>query len=751
MGRPVNRAPSFGFEISEAKLRPVPARPGIVPRSALLDRLEAVDAPVVTIVAPPGYGKSTLLAQIAAAPSSRAAWVALDGQDNDPAVLLAHLAVALDRIEPLGAAVHAALDERRPTVTVVSRLLTWAGTVDEPFVLAIDNADELINPEAVSVVSQLAAGLSFEHRLVVASREALRWPTARLRVRGRIHEVGAADLALDRVEAMALLEQTGIPLDAEEVAALAARSEGWAAGLYLTALAVHAGGAPSDDAVATPGGDHPYLRDYLRSELLERLSVAEVEFLTRTSILDRLSGPLCDATLEATGSNEQLEHLAARNLFLLPVDSGAEWYRCHQLFRELLRTELDRREPGLVPELHRRAAAWYEEDGAGEAALDHAQAAGDVDRTLRLLHELMQPVWASGRSETVLGWLQWLADEDLMASHPELAVHGALMYALIGRPTEAERWADEAERSTADPAVANTTLADGSSMASQLAYLRAFLCRDGLDAMRTDAVAAYAGLSPASPYRASMLYAEGVALVAVGQAPAADPVLTRALDAALAIEAVPLAAMVLAERAIIAVEADDWTEAAGLMDQAVALVGDGRFDEYWTSALVFAIGARTALQDNDVPRARALLARAARLRPLLTYALPVVSVQALAEMARCYLALADPDGARAVLRQARDILVVRPDLGALEKEIETMRSSLDGPAAVNLGGSSLTAAELRLVPYLATHLSLKEIGDRLFVSRNTVKSQAISVYRKLGVSSRSEAIERLEELGLLVA
>jgi LuxR family maltose regulon positive regulatory protein len=176
---------------------------------------------------------------------------------------------------------------------------------------------------------------------------------------------------------------------------------------------------------------------------------------------------------------------------------------------------------------------------------------------------------------------------------------------------------------------------------------------------------------------------------------------------------------------------------------------EDRFDEYWTSALVYGWMARVALHGGDIARGKEYIARAARLRHLLTHALPVVSVQALLEMARSYLALADPAGARAVLKQLDDVVHQRPRLGNLIQQVDDVRSQLANIREEALGASSLTTAELRLLPLLSTHLTLPEIGARLFISRHTVKTQAISVYRKLGVSSRSEAITRMRELGLL--
>jgi LuxR family maltose regulon positive regulatory protein len=207
--------------------------------------------------------------------------------------------------------------------------------------------------------------------------------------------------------------------------------------------------------------------------------------------------------------------------------------------------------------------------------------------------------------------------------------------------------------------------------------------------------------------------------------------------------------VVLAERGIIAAGRDDWAEAVALAERALELIRGGEFDAYWTSSLVYAWAATTALHRGDLVAAREHLARSAGLRPLLTHALPVVSVQALLEQARAYIALGDPDGAHAVLQQANDIFQQRPNLGVLRAQADELRTQLATMRRTGLGASSLTTAELRLLPLLPSYLTFREIGERLYLSPNTIKSQTISIYRKLGVSSRSEAVHHAQRLGLL--
>ena len=735
-------ASRLAFELLESKFHPPAARPGIVARMALVDRLATAQAPVITIVAPPGYGKTTLLAQWAERVWPRVAWVSCDDGDNDPVVLLSALAVALDRIEPIDPSVFWVLTSSGAGITAVPRFVSAIASMRPPVTVVLDHTEAVTNKGCLNTIAELALHLPLGWQFALASRTKVPLPTARLRAQGGIVEVGTEDLAMSPEEASSLLESAGVKPGAASASELLQRTEGWPTGLYIAALAIRAGQRQSE-AGFTFTGDDRFMGDYLRSELLDRVSDGEVSFLTRTAVLDRMCGSLCDAILGATESGRVLEQMESRNLLVVPLDRRREWYRYHHLFRELLQAELRRREPDLVRDLHFRAAAWYEANAMPEAAIEHAQAAGDHNRVARLVLELAQPVWAGGRVETVLRWMEWLKDATSAEHYGAIAVHGSLIFALLGQPSAAERWAAAAER------VSSTgTLPDGSTMEATLAYLRAILSRDGVDEMRRDARIAWEGLSPASPYRATMLHTEGISYLVQGDHDRADPILAHAFDVATGANALPLAALILAERCIVAAHRDRWTEVATLAQRAVALVEAGRFEDYWTSALVYAWAARAALHRGDIPRAQHCVGRAARLRPLLTYALPVVSVQALLELARSYIALADPGGAVAVLGQAHDILQQRPDLGVLPRQAEELQSRLAKITAVADGASSLTAAELRLLPLLPTHLSFREIGERLYLSTNTVKTQAYSVYRKLGVSSRSEAVTRTRQLGL---
>jgi LuxR family transcriptional regulator, maltose regulon positive regulatory protein len=709
-----------------------------------MERLLASDGvPVVCVVAPAGYGKTTLLGQWAQRKGHRVGWVSLDQRDNDPAVLLTYLAVALDRVEPIDPRVVRGLAGPGASVVgAVPRLAAAMAAMSRPVALVLDHVELLANQQSLDAVAELAAQLPAGARLLVASRAWPPLPVALLRAQGQVVELGAEELAMDRQETRALLEGAGVGLDDAEVEELLARTEGWPVGLYLAALAHKAGGSRRHPWAGFTGDDR-FMADYLWSELLGRLPPERVAFLTRTAVLERLSGPLCDAILDTTGSSEVLASLEEANLLLVPLDRQRRWYRYYHLLQELLRAELDRREPELVPTLHARAASWCEANGLPETAIDHAQAAGDTDRVARLVWRLALPAYGAGRVDTTRRWFGWFEDQGLLGRHPPVTMLGAWLQALVGEPVAAERWADAAEQGPV-----TGTLPDGSTVQSYLALLRGLLCRNGVETMWADTQAALAELSPGSQWQPTAQLLEGICHLLTGQADRADPILAHAAEVATEAGALPAAAIALAERSLVAMHHQDWHRAGTLAEQAQGVVRAGELDGYVASALVHATTARVAVHQGDVPGAQHQLARATRLRPLLTYALPYFAVQTLLELGRVSLALDDAAGARAALRQARDVLRRRPDLGILPVQVDELWSKLDRSRGGAGGAASLTTAELRLLPLLPTHLTFREIAQRLYLSQHTVKSQALSLYRKLGVSSRSQAVQRAQQLGL---
>jgi LuxR family maltose regulon positive regulatory protein len=735
------------FELMESKLSPPPPGRAMVARSALVGRLLATAEPVVCVIAPTGYGKTTLLSQWAEREGERVGWVSVDQGDNDPAVLLTYIAAALDRIEPIDPGIFRTLadpaDALPGPAAAGARLAAAVAAMSRPVALVLDDVGLLDDPDCLAAVTQFAVRFPSGSQLLLASRTRPPLPLDLLRAQGRVLEVGTRELAMDRREAGALLEAAGVRLGESEAAELLGRTEGWPVGLYLAALALQARATQEQGAgEARFTGDDRFMADYLRSELLSKLPPSTVAFLTRSAVLERLSGPLCDAVLEVDCSTAVLRSLADEQL-LLPLDRNSLWYRHHQLFREFLLAELSRREPELVRCLHARAAAWCEANDLAETALQHAQAAGDTDRAARLVTTLLQPAYTGGRVDTARQWLMWFEQRGLIQRYASVAVQGAWLEALVGQSATAERWAAAAERAEADGAFAG----DG-TMASYLALLRALLCRDGVERMRADAEAAVAGLASDSPWRATARLLEGIAWLLAGDSDRADPILDRAVQLGRETGAAPTAAVGLAERAIVAMGRDRWDDAGALAEQALAAVRVGHLDEYDMSLLVHAVVAEAAVHRGDTDAAREHLAVATSRRSRLTYAMPHRSVQTLLELVRAYLAVGDGAAARIALREADDILMLRPDLGILPGQADELGSRVDLISGQGAGVILLTSAELRLIPLLSTHLTFRQLGERLYLSRHTVKTQANSLYRKLGVSSRGQAVQSARRAGL---
>jgi LuxR family maltose regulon positive regulatory protein len=734
------------FPVLESKLAPAPGRPGLVPRGNLLDQLEASAArPVVAVCAPAGYGKTVLAAAWAKRDSRPFVWLSIDRHDNDPAVLLTYLAVGLDRVEPIDPAVFAALASRGASITqtVVPRLGAALSSKALPVVVVLDDVHLLHDQEGLHALSVLVDHLPQGSQLAVISRDEPPLPLARWRAEGRLAELGPGELAMDPLEAGRLLAAARVELPDGEVAELTRRTEGWPVALYLAALSIKAQAPRNGDGVGLSGRDR-FLADYLQSVLLSRLSPTEVQFLTRTAVLDRLSGPLCDAVLDTSGSAAVLASLERSNLLVVPLDRQREWYRYHHLFQELLREELERSEPELVRELTLRAARWCQRHGLAEAAIDYAIDAGDADLVARGVEQVAISVYRSGRLATVQRWFDWFNDRGLIQQYPAVAMLGAWVQALGGHAAAAERWAAAAEQGSYEG-----MLPDGSSIEGWRALLRAKLCRHGVRQMRADAELALTLIPVGSLWRAPAELLLGISHLLAGDLGVADRVLAEAFEVAQDTGATVAASVALAERAILAIGRQDWQVAETLVEQARSVISRAHLEECVTSLVLYAAGARVAIHQGSLDQAEQDLARARQLRPQATHALPYYSVQARLELARAHLALADMGAAQGVLREVEDLLRWRPDLGTLGRQASQLRSQLDQLRGDAIGAATLTTAELRLLPLLGTHLSFREIGQRLYLSQHTVKSHAMSIYHKLGVSSRGQAVQRVQEIGLL--
>jgi LuxR family transcriptional regulator, maltose regulon positive regulatory protein len=543
---------------------------------------------------------------------------------------------------------------------------------------------------------------------------------------------------MDEHETIGLGRELHVGLSAEMAARLTRQTEGWPALLALAAL----GAVSARDTAEPIGSDVDRLvAEYLRYELLERRPRDEIAFLTRTSILERLTGPVCDAVVNGRGSTELLGRLARSTLL---VEGYGGSYRYHTLLRDFLRAELAVREPGRVATFHRRAATWYEANGSLELAVDHAFAAGDVDLAASLVGKGIVVHHWSGRRATTRAWVRHFSDGDLEA-RPWLAVLGAWVEISEGDVVTTIRLADIVERGTSvgRPPDGTTSFESGQAM------LRAAMSRRGADDALANAARAVELEPEGSPWRDFALWILAFTRLATGDRDGADAALAESVAAARSVGNANVQYTALGHRALLAVERGDWQAAVAYMEEGDQLGVAASAEGYPSAAPARAARIRLAIQRGDIAEARRDLVRAAGFRPRLTVAAPALSVQSILAFARAHLAAGDPAGARALVEQARGLIRQRPDLGVLPGEVNALEASLASSALTRGGASSLTVAELRVLGLLPYYLSFKEIGQRLGVKETTVKSHALAIYTKLGAASRGDAVDRAVEAGLL--
>ena len=736
---------SVGFIPTASKLyRP---SPGTVPRSTLLEHVEDRARDVVIVTAPAGYGKSTFLAELAAADPRPAAWVSLTPGENDPASFLAYIALALDDIEPVDPGCVMTLWRVPPTIgsPTLQRFGAMLAARRQPFVLVLDDVHELVSREVVDLLPMLLAELPAGSTVMLGARTALPLPLGRLRVRRRLVELGAADLAFDESEAIMLLRQLDVDADPGEIARLVERTEGWPVALYLAALAhgTHRG-ARLSDVVDDFAGDHRYLVDYLGEELLSRVDADVASFLMDASCFDRVSGCLCDDVLERRGSAQLLDELQRQNLLVIPLDDHREWYRFHHLLADFLQTELERRDPARSAAIHIRASAWCDAHGDGDGAVVHAVRGGDLD-----LAESMVVRWfpavarAAQLYPSTARWLAMFTDEQL-SSRPELMMIAAWASFSVGEPSAALQWLARAGASLDE---LHPDDARGPAGAVALAAARAIMAPLTPIEMAAEATYAYERVGVGHGHPATCL-GRGAAAFMLGEDAEAQRWLREGADTAL--DRPLVVATCLAHLAAIDVEHGRWHEATTAARRARVLLGDADTHPSTVlivaaSALVEAHAGRAAEADRDRQLARQHLTGLVDVARWL-------NLQTRVLLARAAVVRGNRVEATALVDEASAILEVTPGAVRVAEQLAGLRRELAArDRSQSFGPSSLTTAELRVLQLLPTHLSVAEIADRLYVSRNTVKSQTIAIYRKLGTSSRGGAVEIATEAGLLHA
>ena len=440
------------------------ARPSVgadlVPRPRLVSQLQlGIQRPLTLIAAPAGFGKTTLLSTWLEHAPLRSAWVSLEHDDDDLTRFWSYVFTALERAHPgsgesaLALLQGSTLQQLPPIETVLTVWINGLAALSNEVVLILDDYHLITAPPIHRSVTYLVDHLPHQLHLVMATRADPPLPLARLRTRGHLTEIRAADLRFTSKETSAFLTRTlGLNISGEGIAALEARTEGWIAGLQLAGLSMQ-GRQDIPAFLKAFTGNQRYIIDYLIEEVLARQPEHVQTFLLQTAILERLQGSLCEAVIgehggEASGEvsgQAMLEQLEQANLFLVPLDDERRWYRYHQLFAEALRHRLQRKHPALVPELHRRASAWYEQQGLTHDAVHHALAASDFAQAARLIEQTAELTAKRGELATLRAWLEALPDE-LLRSRVELCLWQGWLLALSGQFDAAERLLQDLER-----------------------------------------------------------------------------------------------------------------------------------------------------------------------------------------------------------------------------------------------------------------------------------------------------------------
>jgi LuxR family transcriptional regulator, maltose regulon positive regulatory protein len=723
----------------------VDAPPAVVPlvdRPRLIKRLEGAGTPVVLLNAPSGYGKSVLLTQWAQQDPRRFEAVLLTGDHNDPVLLISSVIEALERIEPLPGELSAAL--AGPAPDIEARLLPRLGSVlaerGRQFVLVLDDLEQIESPDSLWAISAVAGLLPTGSQLALASRSDPAIPIGRLRAHRGLTELGRGDLAMNKAECQELIAGLELQPTPQQLDVLVRRTEGWPAALYLAGLAL-SDASDVGRAIGEFAGHDRIVVDYIREEFLAGLSRRRLEFLRRASILDRVNGGLCDEVIGRTGSATVLRDLSRSNMLLMPLDRRDEWFRFHALLRDMLRSELHRIEPDLEPELHRRASDWWAEHGEPAQAINHAIEGGAWARAGELLWEAYPECSSRGRQASIKRWLDRIGP-DGVNSDPYLSLVSA--YDAVGRGAsgEVDHWAAISRELTAgmDRSPARDELL------AALRLLKATLAREGVKAMVEDAAAAAELFSDASPWIPMCSLFEGVGLHLQAQRDRARLRLGEGARRA-AVVAPTIQVLCLAQLALLAIEDEDWQAAEVLASQARGQLERSGIDGYPLMTLGLATSALVCTHTGQPERAAGDLRRAQKLLDDLQEFAPWYLIEARVVLARTAVRLDDAPLATRRLEEATRLLRQTPDAVVLGEWIEDTQAAVETVSASRV--TDLTPAELRVLRYLPTHLSFSEIAGAIFVSANTVKTQAQGVYRKLGVSSRREAVDEARRVGLI--
>lgn len=721
------------------EFRPPHVDQGVAPVSGVHARLDESTDGVALVCAPAGYGKTTQVALWAARDERPVVWAELGKADNDPHGLTTRLSSMLQSILPTDLHASGAHPRSAHLLMAVPAATELFRRVHRPLVVVLDDVHLIDDTTTLDVLGAMVNNVPVGSTIVLIGRRVPGVSLGRLWAEDRVREIAPIDLALGATDARAIFEAAGVDVDDARVGQFVHDTAGWPVGLRLAALALREG----DEATSGLGRDR-IIAEFVHDQWLRGLDVDDTDFLLRASGLDWMSGRVCDGVLGGSDSGARLDRLHRNRLLVTPLDRRGDVYRMHPLLREVLDADFERIDRIARREIDRTASAWFERDGDIDRAVHHAARMGDDDRIAELVVRHAPEVHTRGRNASVRRWLDQIPVARVRRD-PAICLVAAITAVGLGEEDDARAWV------RLGMTASQASVDDGSDPVTHLEFLvlNSLMSLGPAGESLADATWAYDEL-PNGIWHAAACQAVGIQSRALGLDDVAAARFHEGAAEARINGAPTIQADCRAQLAIIAGDRGDWVEATSLARAARQLVRDHQLDNLPQLAVVTAMSSRVEALAGDPVSARADMLLSRRNLSYLRGTGAWVNVQARLALAHTCLLLSDRTGARTLADEAAAYLRSQPDatrshacLAEVEHCLETARSALP------MGPSSLTTAELGVLHFLPTNLSLSDIGQRLYVSRNTAKSHAAAIYRKLGVSSRGDAVKVAREAGLL--
>lgn len=776
----------------KSKLSMPPISAGHVTRPRLIERLKhGLDSKLTLISAPAGYGKTTLLSAWAALCGLPVAWLTLDSGDDDPVRFVTYLVAALHSMD----ADHAqeiqkimdALEFSQPFNTIywITAILEQLEVLPDKFMLILEDFHAIKNSEIHQAINFLLDHQPAQMHLVISTRVDPSLSVAKIRAHGQLNELRQVDLRFTSQETQAFVTQwIGSDLLPSDLSALSSRTEGWIAGLQMACLALRNTTSQSREEisrmVASFGGSHEYIVDYFATEILAQQTELVRSFLLQTSILDPLSGELCNVVTDRTDGQSMLEHLQRANLFVTPLDQERHWYCYHPLFRDLLRKQLCQETPGMVSELHHRASLWYEADKLFDLAFQHACSAGDRSRVAWLVNEYSESLWKMGEYGTLIRWISNLSNEQLTL-RPELIVAKAMILS------------DRGEYRLAKELLAQVR----QKMTNKTCAVSADQCLSGIDEFLhpqhilglTNVAAAHIAclqgeyemvvqkahqaldllvkfhLREDIPWRCDVLISLSHALWLAGDRATALQHLSEALSLSRSYEHHQLFLVATADQALFYLLQDRFDQAAQICQDGLAYINEHGLERYPLIARLLVIWGLTLCEQGNLEMTEVFLQRALELCPVGSD--DTVHWFGTLALSRYWMAKGCPDKADTTLQEAQSLAAqkeISPWLSTVLSQGFLGQAQLSRTKGIAAQGTfvrmhiqptasllvePLSERECEVLCLLAEGLSNRQIAGRLYLSIRTVKFHTGNIYSKLGVKRRTEAIAQARKLGIL--